>query len=72
MKAKPRIRTDAIIDLQSALEKVAAETGLLRTCVTCDNFLEGQELCRLANARPPARVIAYGCNSYYSKNEIPF
>ena len=42
----------------------------LRTCVTCDNFTEKTEICKLANARPPAAVIASGCSSYDEK--VPF
>lgn len=41
-----------------------------RTCLTCDHFNEPGELCKLYNARPPARVIAFGCPSY--QDEIPF
>jgi hypothetical protein len=42
------------------------------TCVNCDHFDEPSEQCRLANARPPARVIAFGCSSYISAKDIPF
>ena len=42
----------------------------LQTCITCDNFTEKTEICKLANARPPARVIASGCSSYDEK--VPF
>ena len=41
-----------------------------QTCITCDNFTEKTEICKLANARPPARVIASGCSSYDEK--VPF
>lgn len=43
---------------------------LMRTCVTCDFFDEDTEQCRKWNARPPAKVIAYGCDQYLE--EIPF
>ena len=44
--------------------------NLTKTCLTCDNFNERQEICLTYNQRPPARVIAFGCPAYL--NEIPF
>lgn len=42
-----------------------------RTCLTCDHFKEvNGEVCGVYNQRPPARVIAFGCETY--ENEIPF
>lgn len=43
---------------------------LLRTCVTCDMFDHETEQCRRYTTRPPAKVIAYGCDEYIE--EIPF
>lgn len=43
---------------------------LLRTCVTCEMFDLQSETCRQFNARPPANIIAYGCDEYIE--EIPF
>lgn len=43
---------------------------LLRTCLTCDTFNEETETCRKWNAKPPARIIAYGCDEYIE--DIPF
>lgn len=36
----------------------------VETCLTCEHFDESTETCALAKARPPARVIAYGCPCY--------
>ena len=36
----------------------------LPTCLNCFHFTEGSELCDLAKARPPARVIAFGCKEF--------
>ena len=41
-----------------------------RTCITCDHWQANTEICGLYNARPPAKIIAFGCESYI--NEIPF
>lgn len=45
---------------------------LFRNCVNCDNLIEG-DICRLANKRPPAKIIVVGCEKYININEhIPF
>lgn len=48
---------------------------MTRCCVNCVHWRQGPperpiEQCGLANARPPARVIAFGCEKY--EDEIPF
>lgn len=40
-----------------------------RTCLTCSYFHHTSEHCELAAARPPARVIAWGCDKH---DYIPF
>lgn len=46
--------------------------GIVQTCVSCDHFDGDTERCRLANARPPARVIAFGCEKYSDDMDVPF
>ena len=36
----------------------------MQTCIRCSHFDDKPEVCRLANARPPARIIALGCEKY--------
>lgn len=72
---KPKIRPDAALTIRDYFMKCieAYEVELVRTCLTCLNFNEAREGCRLANFdRPPARVIAYGCPAYFNEEEIPF
>lgn len=38
--------------------------ALQRTCVVCKNWNAANETCILANARPPATVIAFGCERF--------
>jgi len=42
-----------------------------RNCYVCFNFDGQAEVCRLANVRPPARTIAYGCPAF-ELDSIPF
>ena len=39
-------------------------------CVDCLHFDEKNETCTKWNARPPARVIAFGCDNF--EEDIPF
>ena len=43
----------------------------VKSCITCEHFEEhAGERCSLAATRPPARVIAQGCEQY--RESIPF
>lgn len=42
------------------------------TCVRCLSFDQQNEICKVAKARPPAKVIAYGCPQFESEDTIPF
>lgn len=59
----------AIHDVAVSFGKAAKDAR--RTCVNCMHFDEQREVCKLAGARPPARVIAFGCDSFEEDN-IPF
>lgn len=49
------------------------ENGLTPSCLSCEHFRESTEECNAFNGqRPPARVIAFGCNMYKDKDDIPF
>lgn len=58
----------ALKECASALSTAIVDS--LETCLSCEHFDEPSELCKLANARPPARVIAHGCPSYSAN--VPF
>ncbi len=62
--------------LEAVSEALTAQTlnmvqQCLTTCIVCDHWNQGKEVCSLYNnQRPPAKVIAFGCPAF--ENEIPF
>lgn len=60
---------EALADIakQSFIDEL---TKVVRSCLNCDRFDEPNEMCKLYNQRPPAKVIAFGCDSYEEK--VPF
>lgn len=57
-------------DLETAILDLIERARLYRSCLTCQHFTEGVEVCELAGGRPPARIIATGCPKYLE--EPPF
>ena len=56
-------------NLVDALTRSVQNT--LTTCIVCDHWNQGQEVCmKFNNQRPPAKVIAFGCPAF--ENDIPF
>jgi hypothetical protein len=52
------------------MRAVMESNGLIRNCVTCKSFLGKEELCRVAMLRPPAKVIAYGCDAWVQEDNL--
>lgn len=75
--AKGRVVPHKLIETVRALvtdavdEIVKAELPLQRSCLDCAHFDEPSERCKVADARPPARVIAFGCERFVL-NDIPW
>lgn len=75
---KPVLRDEAKLDLHGALLyaiwQMFNRTDIFpfRNCLSCTNFIEKTEHCNQWNAKPPARVIAFGCDKYKDFQEIPF
>lgn len=44
-----------------------------KSCIYCEHFDEPNEACRKSNnQRPPARIIATGCEAFENNDDIPF
>lgn len=73
-KFKPIMRREAEINLMSALRGAFNKDNAFpfQNCITCKRFVESEERCKFYNAKPPARVIAFGCHEYEDLDEIPF
>lgn len=62
---------DAVRDLLLSVS-LQDKDAFQESCLTCSYFREAEERCTKFNARPPARVIAYGCDQYIDNDVIPF
>jgi hypothetical protein len=67
----PIVVQDFIMQL---LQLNANRTDYFKSCLSCEHFTEVTEVCALAGARPPAKVIVNACPSYKEKwdDDVPF
>lgn len=76
-KFSPKLRKEVLLDLKSSLDGIVQryiETSPFpfQNCLSCCHFIEQTEVCRQFNAKPPARVICFGCDKFEDVNQIPF
>jgi hypothetical protein len=65
LRSTPEREKNIAVSLQKCASEIAkAIVENMETCINCAHFHEQTEICELAQARPPARVIAHGCPSY--------
>lgn len=62
-------RQDLLNKLALGFTEYMMQTGYFCTCLNCHNWNDKQEICKLYNQRPPARVIVSGCESH---EDVPF
>jgi hypothetical protein len=69
---RPASRMEIIEALAEIAKQSFADelTKVVRSCLNCDHFDEPSELCKKYGGRPPAKIIAFGCNGYDEK--VPF
>lgn len=80
MVFKPTLRPEAEGELRETITQAIKKMVEVefayqlpyKTCINCDHFIEKTEMCKQWNAKPPARVIAFGCDKYKDEDLIPF
>jgi Fe-S-cluster containining protein len=65
-------RTEALNEIGKIISDTIIKVldNNLRSCLNCINFDEANELCNIYKQRPPARIIAKGCEQWF--DDIPF
>lgn len=72
LTALANTRLESIMKTAIALASMLPEQ-IVKNCITCGSFDEEKEICKKFNARPPAKVIAFSCESYDNvDSDIPF
>lgn len=77
---KPTLRKDVLIQFYDAWRSIVwksfeenAEINYpFRNCLNCEHFTESQDICRLYNVTPPAKVICYGCEKHCEIGTPPY
>lgn len=78
---KLKLRLAGKYELQSKLaqlipdiiKEATPKNMLFQSCIVCEHFQEN-EVCKLFNVRPPARIIVFGCDKFEETADfdIPF
>lgn len=55
--------------LVAIMDDLITREDICQTCISCENWDHENELCLKVNKRPPAVIIANGCEYY---QDIPF
>ncbi len=56
-------------ELEKAFSRILKNQAIC--CINCINFKRQTEVCSLNNLRPPAAIIAFGCERF-DYDDIPF
>lgn len=57
-------------DERHLLHRALVDSCVVRSCLNCENFNPGSEICEVGRQRPPAHVVVYGCPAWDVK--LPF
>lgn len=62
----------AVMDV---LKEVTPKNMMFQSCLVCEHFQEN-EICKMFNVRPPARIIVFGCEKFKESSnpdfDVPF
>lgn len=51
------------------LKEVTPNNMMFQSCLVCEHFGEN-EICKMFNVRPPARIIVFGCAKFEESSSI--
>lgn len=75
-KITPKLRKEVFVELVSTIIRIIENNTAIqfpfKNCLNCEHFNEKDELCRYWKAKPPSRVICYGCDQHTDIGDIPF
>ena len=61
--------------VQDIIKEVTPKNMLFQSCIVCTHFGEN-EICKIFNVRPPARVLVFGCSKFQESDspdmDVPF
>lgn len=64
-----KLRPDAAHDIANAIANI--NEPLQKCCFTCDNVDLDNDKCKKWNAKPPIKIITFGCPDWIY-NDIPY
>ena len=61
--------------VQDTIKEVTPANMLFQSCIVCTHFGEN-EICKMFNMRPPAKIIVFGCVKFQESDspdmDVPF
>ena len=61
--------------VQDTIKEVTPKNMLFQSCIVCTHFGEN-EICKMFNVRPPAKIIVFGCSKFQESDspdmDVPF
>ena len=71
-KRQTKIREISLKEVLAEITTRINRVDLYRSCLTCTVWQSKEEMCGKWKQRPPAEVIANGCDDYFDQDDTPF
>lgn len=75
LAGKYELQGKLFASVMEVLKEVTPKNMMFESCLVCEHFQEN-EICKMFNVRPPARIIVFGCEKFKESNnpddDIPF
>lgn len=63
LAGKYELQGKLFASVMEVLKEVTPKNMMFESCLVCEHFQEN-EICRMFNVRPPARIIVFGCEKF--------